>query len=381
MPFPGLDHGNGLLLAMRRRLPLFQSTGWGSPQRGIYVTRGVAAARGIGATGGACAALPGRLELDPDPMLDGALTLVVDRVLNGAACELDQAVSALRGLDGARSLRALLLPSAAYGASRLLIQWARKRNLRVGAFQHGIYAFREFDGADRRADVIFGWGEGTVEQVSAWPEPRPRVTPVGVPGLRAPEPPARRDRAGVSLRRALIAAADTVETPIGPVGYCEAFIAALVPGIERLARAGVEIVLRPHPGEQPERYRQLLRVHGLDVRVAAEGAFQAALAGADILISSASSVAFEAAAQGAPVLLWLGTAPLWVRREHLVDPWTQNIPGMFQTGEDLASLIEDLLERPAEGFRVAHELGDRLARYAAPFDAARFALALRALGS
>jgi hypothetical protein len=99
------------------------------------------------------------------------------------------------------------------------------------------------------------------------------------------------------------------------------------------------------------------------------------------LISSASSVAFKAAALGLPVLLWLGPAPRWVREEHLVSPCVDSAPGVFERAEDFASLVEHPLERPVEAFAVAHDLGWRLARYARPFDADRFAEGLRMLAA
>ncbi len=313
MPFPGLDHGNGLLLALRRRRPLLGAYG---PRR-------------MGT--GAAVELPERLDLTDDVRLDRALTGLVREVLGAAAPELAQAVRALEGLSSARALRAVLLPSAAYGASRLLIDWAHRRGLRVGAIQHGIYSFREFDGGDRRADVILGWGAGTIEQVQCWPRPRPMVHPIGVPGL----PAATRSRRASSvraLRRALIATSNTVDTPIAPVGFCEAFLDMLIPGVERLVSAGVEVLLRPHPSEEPERYRWLLSARGLNVRLAPAGPFAAALDATDILISSTSSVAFEAASLGVPVLLWLGPLPRWVRAQrHLLAPWIECVPGTLKT--------------------------------------------------
>jgi hypothetical protein len=378
MPFPGLDHGNGLLLALRRRLALLRTYG-PSASQGTDVYRRVP---GSGGSAG-MVALPERLGIESDEALDRALALLVGLVLESAATEQQQAIAALAGTSGARYLRAILLPSAAYGASRLLTDWAHRRGLRVGALQHGIYSFREFDGGDRHADVIFGWGAGTVEQVVSWPAPQPRVHAVGVPGLSSAESLVRPSTASSAdgLRRVLVATSSSVDAPLVPVSFCETFLDTLAAGLRGLSAAGVQIVLRPHPGEEPERYRRLLRARGMDVSVASEGSLHEALASADLLISSASSVAFEAAALGLPVLLWLGAAPRWVREKHLVAPWTESAPGMFEGAEDFSSLIDELLQRPEQGLRVARQLGGRLARYAQPFDRAAFAAALRELGS
>lgn len=359
MPFPGLDHGNSALLALRRRLPLLPTYGRDARQEGKVVR------------------VPERLGLVDEPPLDHALSLLLGRMLAGVARELEEAVGALAGLRRARSLRAIVLPSAAYGASRLLIEWAHERGVQVAAMQHGIYVFREFDGADRRADVVLGWGAGTGDQAGAWPPPRPTIVPVGVPGTPHMSP---RFQANV-VRRVLIATTDSLDMPIMPVGYCDAFIEALVPGLRCIAAAGVRFALRPHPNEDPERYRRLLRAHRLEGDVVPERPFSEAVADADLLVSSTSSVAFEAAALGVPVLLWLGPAPQWVRRRHLVSPWVQRTPGTFGSMEDFRLLARLLLDRPGEAFAIAHALRRRLADYAEPFKVTRFAAALRDLSA
>ncbi|HEY8303205.1 MAG TPA: hypothetical protein VIG42_01325 [Solirubrobacteraceae bacterium] len=359
MPFPGLDHGNSAVLSLRRGLPMLATFG----------SRGLTPAPAV--------RLPERLDLGCEPALERALTVLTARLLSDAAPELAYAVGALARVERARELRALLLPTAAVGASRLLISWARRRGVRVGAIQHGIYAHREFDGADRNADVVFAWGEGSAEQARDWPPPRPALPAVGVPGMAVSpaRPPA------VSVRRALIATSNSVDTPIAPAGFCDAFLDVLAPGLARLAAAGVELRLRPHPAEDIGRYRRLLARHGLDIPVASDGPFTEEAARADVLISSTSSVAFEAAALGLPVLMWLGPAPRWVREQHLVEPWVDCVPGTFELAEDFGSLVHDLLERPAAALAVAHDLGERLARYARPFDRESFLEALHMLAA
>jgi hypothetical protein len=358
MPFPGLDHGNGLLLALRRRIPLVTAYGPLCPGAGAAVR------------------LPARLGLVQAPELDRALSVLVERVMAGTADELNQAVRTLAGMQRMRGLRALLLPSAAYGASRLLIRWAHRRDLRVAVLQHGVYGLREFDGGDSRADVIFGWGEAVVEQVQSLFGSRPVVWPVGVPGTLPAAPGSNGVAHPPVLRRALIATSSAVDAPLMPSAFCEDFLEVLAPGLRRLAEAGVEIQLRSHPGEDPAYYRRLLPARGLRVRVLNEGTVAQAVAGVDLVISSVSSVAFEAAAAGRPVLLWLGPAPRWVREEHMVAPWIGGIPGMFEAAADFAALADDLIERPAEGFRAAHELRRYLAGFAEPFDLGRFATGL-----
>jgi hypothetical protein len=351
MPFPGIDHGNGAVLALRRRLPLLATFGPRRPGPGPGVR------------------LPAQLEIGEDPRLQRALTVLVKRMLQGVAPELDGIVEALSRLERARSLHALLLPSAAYGASRILIEWAHRRGLPVGVMQHGIYAFREAHGEDQLADMVFSWGEGTAEQIHDWPHPRPLLQRAGVPGT----PPAPRRAPPVRLRRALIATGYAIETPIAPVTFVELFVEALAPGLCMLRDAGVELALRTHPNEDPARYRRLFAPHGLDIPLAPGGLFAEVAPLMDISIVCASSVAFEAGALGLPVLLWMGSAPRWVRENHLVAPWTDDAPGMFSAPADFTALAEGLLARPAEALAQAQRLGRRLARYAQPFDSAAFA--------
>lgn len=357
VPFPGLDHGNGALLAMRRRLPLL-------------ATYGVARV-GLGPT----VRVPTSLDIADPAELDRAMALLVHRLLTEAASEFDHALSTLAGLERARSLRALLLPSAAYGASRLLIGWAHQRGLQVASMQHGIYSLRD-DYSEHMTDVLFGWGAGTTEQTSSWPDPQPRVSPVGLPGVAATRPRRAKHPPVANPSRVLIATTGLSGVPIVPATHCDAFIDVIGAGLARLAAAGVDLELRPHPSEDAARYRRLLDARQLTVRIVSKGSFSGNASRADIVIASTSSAAFEAAALGLPLLLWMGTAPQWIRTEHLLPPWTEHVPGTFQSSDDFGTLVTDLLMRPDRGFDLAYGLGCYLTRYAEPFRPDRFAAGL-----
>jgi hypothetical protein len=368
MPFPGLDYGNSALLALRRRLPMLATCG--PPARSLERAAGPSAWL-------TSAGLPERPMLAREAAFDRALGLLVARVLAAAAPELDGVQRALDGLERARTLRALLLPTTGYGAGRLLVDWAHRRDLRVGVMQHGIYALRTSPWIDGAADLLFGWGEGTADSLAAWPQPHPRLVCAGVPGTLTAPPRTLQGQP----RRVLVAGTGSgIDTPLTPLALSEEFIDVVAPSLVRLAAGGVELRLRPHPNEQPERYRQLLARHNLPPVVAAGGPFTQAAAWADLVIASGSSVAFEAAALGLPVLLWRGSAPPAVRREHLTLPWTADFPGMFADARDLHKLVDALLEHPRAGLRVAHSLRTRLERYAQPFDPTRFAEGLHMLG-
>jgi len=365
MPFPGIDHGNGAVLALRRRLPLLATFGPAERRPGPPVR------------------LPERLPLTGDEALDRALALLVSRALTAAAPELDGAVRALAEAERASALRAVLLPSAGYGVSQMLLRWAHGRGLRVGVMQHGMYFHRDRS-EDLAADVIFCWAQATAEQARDWPLPRPRLVPVGVPGMGAgpPRPGPRASRpAGVPPRRALIASTNAADSPLAPLTMDEQFVAAVVPGLRALASAGVELRWRPHPVEDPRRYRELLAGHGLPVTVRTRGPLPAAAERADVVIASASSAAYEAGALGVAVLMWNSGVPAWIRREYFAPPLNGSFPGMFGDAEEFLALCELLLERPAAGLAVARELGTRLARYAEPFRPVAFAEGLRLLGA
>jgi hypothetical protein len=70
-----------------------------------------------------------------------------------------------------------------------------------------------------------------------------------------------------------------------------------------------------------------------------------------------------------------------VRREHLVPPWIERAPGMFETTRDFAKLADGLVQRWGTTLDVACGLGRRLARYAEPFQPERFMVGLRALSA
>jgi hypothetical protein len=117
LPFPGLENGDGMRLALRRRVPLLTGYGPRRPGSGVAVS------------------LPARLDLGCEPELDRALTLLVEWLLSGVAAQQDRAVRALGGLTRTHALRTILLPDMNHGASRLLAAYAQDRGLRIRTHQ------------------------------------------------------------------------------------------------------------------------------------------------------------------------------------------------------------------------------------------------------
>jgi len=360
MPFPGLDYGNSTRLAARWRRPLLATLDRARPF---------------------CPPQPpfrSELRLDEqDAGLEAALQPVVDGLVRISWPQLAAAVQATDGLDRAGNLRALLLPTTAVGASQVLMHWARRRGVTVAAVQHGVYGFKEFDGGDSRADVLFAWSAAVGDQALAWPEPRPRIVAAGAPGM--PQTSTRRSASGPVDHVLVATTGRPVESALATTAFHEQFVAAVAPGLADLQRQGVRVELRLHPAEARETYEAILSANGLEIGFASEIPFADAAATTDLLVSAPSSVAFEAAALGVPVLLWTGAMPPDVRREHLVAPLSDDVPGYFGAADEFLALTRGLSAPDAPTQRIALNLADRLAEFATPFDAEVFAAGLAEL--
>ena len=241
--------------------------------------------------------------LTGDPALDAELALMAEAALASGALRVSELSAVLPTLERLPHLRTIVLPSAALSVSRLLCNWAARRGIRVASFQHGVYGLIEGDGGDRRADVLFGWGPAVAAQVEMWAPPRPRLDVVGVPGLpRASRP--TRDR---TPRRVLVATTSpALGIALASWSMREDFIDALTDGLARLRAGGVAIELRLHPHESAAEYASMDARAGRDpLPFAPPGSFAEVVTRCDLLVSPFSSVAFEAAALGIPVAMWI----------------------------------------------------------------------------
>ena len=357
--FPGLDHGHAARLALRRGLPAI------APSRGWRADRPAGAPPRFG-------------RLHDDAALDSALRAVAGRVLAALVAPARRVAPVLASWERLPGLRAVLLPTAAMGSARLVAGWARERGVRLGVVQHGIYGFSAAERGDGLADTLLSWGPGVAAQARAWPEPRPRVVAVGAPGI--PTCPARPRPA--AIERVLVA---TTNRPLGSAlglfGFCEAFIEDLAPGLRVLLDAGVQLELRPHPSEDAGRYDAQLARLGIEMAAGPPGPFAGRLGASDLLVSSVSSVAFEAAAVGAPVLLWDSRVPAAVRAQQLVAPLSEQLAGFFGSHEEFLAFARLAVAGPQELLDVALALGARLSSYAQPFDADAFAAELAELAA
>jgi hypothetical protein len=355
--FPGLTHGDPLRLVVAKRLPAFvPAPGRSRP----------AAPPEVGPTGE-----PG--------LLDAALRAAGDRMLARAAAGAAAARRALRSMESLSELRAVLLPTTALGAARLVRDWAALRGLRIGVVQHGMYAFRDWDGGDRLADVIYGWGPGVASQVAAWGAPPPTVEVVGAPGL--PHRSATH-RSAPTVSRVMVASTHpNLGTAFTPWGFRWAFLGSLGAGLRILGRAGAAVTLRPHPSEPHVGYERILDALGLDgVKVTSAGVFGEVASDYDVVICPPSSAAVEAAAVGVPVLLWTGGQPGAIRRRFLVPPLSEELPGSFADGPEFDRLARQAVETPDALLSEARSLSERLLAYAEPYEPRRLANQLRKLG-
>jgi hypothetical protein len=332
------------------------------------------AAGGRGRTAGPDAIRSALGSLSDDERLNRALAGVAVRVLADAQPLACRATAALRRWERLRDLRAIVLPTAAAGVARLACRWAQERGVPVAVVQHGIYGFREGDGGDRRADIILGWGEAVRDQVAEWNRNRARVEVIGAPGITAAGPDAGNGR---PLRRVLVATTNSpTGSALGLFAFREAFLQDIAPTIARLAAAGVAVEVRPHPAESPDLYRRWIDELGIAAQLGESPSLQIALERADLVVCSMSSVAFEAAALGIPLVIWTGRTPAPVRREHLLPPIDGDARGMFDDAHALLALCGD-----GDGLLAAgHELGAQLRRFVEPFDADAFGEELAKLG-
>ena len=312
--------------------------------------------------------------LTGDPTLDRELAHMAEAALANGALRVSELSAVLPTLERLPNLRAIVLPTAALSVMRLLRSWAAQHGIRVASFQHGVYGMIEGDGGDRRADVLFGWGPAVAAQVEMWAPPRPRLELVGVPGLaRAPH----RTRSP-TLRRVLVATTSPgLGIALAPWSMREDFMDALSDGLVRLRGAGVAIELRLHPHESPAEYANMDARAGRDpLPFAPAGSFAEVVTRCDLLVAPFSSVAFEAAALGIPVAMWMPQVPAEIRAEHFVPPLRDELPGTFADAAGFDQLIARVLEDPASGLEGPMSLSSSLDAYVAPLDTQRFAAAL-----
>jgi hypothetical protein len=359
--FPGLSEGNAVRLALTRGLPTV-------PTGGLPVPHERVAARSRDWP------IPSLVDSAP---LETALHTLVERVLVQSYEPTVRVSRALRVWESLPDLRALLLPYTAVGPARLATRWAHARGVAVAVVQHGVYGLRSGLGADMLADQVFGWGPGVAEQVTAWPDGGPRICSVGVPDLL----PSPRREPPVSIGRVLVATTNRpLGSAIGAYGLPEAFIEDLMPGLRQFLEAGVRVELRLHPAESRFRYQTLLAKLGLELPFSGDGPFAELARLADLVVSSVSSVAFEAAALGRPVLLWGGRMPHEIRERCLLPPFSGALPGQFVDGRQFTDLARRGLQDPGALIAEGRALADRLCHYAQPLDTARLTAAILQLG-
>jgi hypothetical protein len=354
--FPGLVAAGAARLMLTRRLPA------------------IAAGRRNGDKSRGFAVPPITRELHAQRAVDEALRAISDLVLNETVTKVVESAHALGMLDRCRKCRAVVLPTTAGAYARVIRTWARNRGITCAVVQHGVYGFRDWDTGDRDSDVLLAWGPSVGELFPSGPD----VRPVGVPGVSEELARSSKDAGN---RRVLIT---TTNAPLGSAlglhGFCEAFVRCLTPSLESLADSGHDLLLRPHPSEDARRYELLLGPLADRVRISKTGRFVDDAVGSALVISSASSAAFEAAALGIPVLLWLG-APLEVRRRHLLSPLDRDLPAAFFDQHEFSQFADSLTRGNGAALSRARELAEILRSYAVPFQPERLAQELASLGT
>ena len=310
--------------------------------------------------------------LAEEPFLDAALRRLVTHVLARVAPTVARAAASASALESCTSCRAVVLPTVAVPTAHVARTWARRRGTTCVVVQHGIHVFRDWHGGDEDADVLLGWGEAVEALFNG---SRPTFRCIGTPGLRGLARPAT-----TRVRRIVVTTTNApTGSALGLSGFCEAFVSALLPSLPRLLDAGISVDFRLHPAEDPRRYALMLGGLSRRVRISSSGPLATTLAHADLVVSSLSSAATEAAGSGLPVVLWLGWAPPSVRRRFMLPPLDRELPSAFADAAEFRALTDELLVSPTQVLRRADELTAILASYARPFDPGRFAEELERL--
>lgn len=362
-PFPGTGVRRVLEIARERRLPF------------------VAPAIRIGSPMPPALAPGALLALDQGDQrasLTEALCVIARKTFVDTAYLAGQTAATIKALEDLRDLRSLVLPTAAVGQSLMLQAWAARRGITCAVVQHGSYFFRDWDGGDSRADVLFGWGEGVREQMDLWDGPTPRLVAAGAPTIGV----ANAKPSTGPVERLLVATTGNPKgSAFGLYGFADAFLRAIAPGVRLLHAHGVLVELRLHPVEQRSGYERRLKELGLPVRFSEAPDLASAVDMADAVIASFSSSAFEAAGRGRPVALWTGQIPGDILAAHFVPPLCDPMPATFSSSDDFQRLAEMMIHGAAAFLEESGELGAILAAYARPFDAALFAAEVERLGT
>jgi hypothetical protein len=298
--------------------------------------------------------------------LGDRLTDVVASVLPRVSAVADRAAAATASLDAYRACHAILIPSTSGAAAVVLRAWARQREIDCAVIQHGIYVFRDWDRGDRDADALLAWGPAVADQFAP-ANGAPAIRVIGTPGL--PQG-ARRDER--PPRRVLIATTNApTASALGLHGFCEDFLDIVAPFAAAWQDAGLDVRLRLHPSERPERSTYVLGRHGIELEPAQDGSFADVAPTFDAVVSSLSSVGFEAASLGLSVALWLGGWTPAVRAQMVLPPLDGDLPGTFATAEEFTPMADALATGSGPGLESMRTLTRRLASYAEPFDPLR----------
>ena len=274
----------------------------------------------------------------PDPALDRTLQEIANAVLVRGGQRVAAVDTLTPSLDGLAGLRSIVLPTCALGVTRLLRRWAVPRGVTVASFQHGIYGLIEGDGGDRRADVLFGWAPEVTVQVQQWAAPRHAWYPSECPTFPAcPRPRVRAHRVASLLRPPAQGSgprwrpggrANSTSTPS---------LSDSTGSVPLVCTSKCAFTL---PSRRTSMWRWIAPPVGRRLTFAPPGPFADVASRADLLVSPYSSVAFEAAAMGVPVALWIPRIPEKVRRTHLLAPLSEELSGSFADSagfEELAS--------------------------------------------
>lgn len=216
-----------------------------------------------------------------------------------AAADLALAPVFRRALGGGR-LTKVLLPFDVDPQMRLVASLAREAGVRTLLVAHGAYPLRHTVVDMQVADEVAAWSPTFGPTKWGWDRP---LHVVGYPVPHQVAPARERPQQGRQLRVLVPGHGKERATSMFDDRYSMQHYLAAVEAIDR-ALPGAKVMLRPHPAEGRVIVQAVAeRYPGVDVSVDTSRDVNDAVAGVDLCIGTSSTVSFQAALSGTPVVV------------------------------------------------------------------------------
>ncbi len=235
-----------------------------------------------------------------------ALEPVLDAYVAGRIPGLATQLAGLRAAYTRGGVSCVVVPFDAPERPRLQVCAARSLGIPSVVVQHGLSVSAQLDDDKRSADHVLVWSEPVRDQLASWGVDRQRLRVVGNPvfdryaGSGATPRPRRRSEPPTAL---VLTATHINFNAAKDSTISERYLRLVLDGLRRLP-GRLRCVLRPHPSERTDYYRELLASWGDRVdELAADVPFERCLEESDLVISPVSTAALEAWLAGKRVIV------------------------------------------------------------------------------